>query len=211
MVADPTSTGSLTLDASGNLEIDVNYLDDIADFEAFGEAARVAHGIKIGMTGDSAPDDQICPVAYQAFADATYDAFATAFGLPPNPFSGVPSIVQPNLLQAFLAIQASNSAIANAVKANFLISPHHFAGTARIGDVINDKLKVKGVNGLYVADASALPKTPRVNTMPTVMMLGRLAALDYLEEKNAGRQRLQGRGLMVKMFSYSLVESRLGF
>ena len=67
--------------------------------------------------------------------------------------------------------------------------PHHFAGTARIGDVINDKLKVKGVNGLYVADASALPKTPRVKPCQ-LLMLGRLAALDYLEEKNAGRQRL---------------------
>ena len=184
MVADPTSTGSLTLDASGNLEIDVNYLDDIADLEAFGEAARIAHGIKIGLTGDSAPDDQLCPVVYQAFADAT----ATELGLPLNPFTGVATPVQPNLLLALL--QAPNTDIASAVKDNFLISPHHFAGTARIGDVINDKLKVKGVNGLYIADASALPKTPRVNSMPTVMMLGRLAGLDYVEEKNADRQRL---------------------
>jgi hypothetical protein len=46
----------------------------------------------------------------------------------------------------------------------WIISPHHFAGTAAIGKVVD-----------------VLPTTPRVNTMATAMMLGRLAGLAFAE------------------------------
>ena len=61
----------------------------------------------------------------------------------------------------------------------WLISPHHFAGTAAIGRVVDENFKVQGVDGLYVADASVVPRTPRVNMMATTMMVGRLAGLAY--------------------------------
>ena len=60
-----------------------------------------------------------------------------------------------------------------------ILSPHHFAGTAAIGRVVDNQLKVMGVEGLYIADASALPSTPRVNSMASAMMIGRLAGSSF--------------------------------
>ena len=70
-----------------------------------------------------------------------------------------------------------NSYIGAVLGESAIISPHHFAGTARVGDVVNEEFKVKGVKKLYVADASVIPKTPRVNTMATAMMVRSLLFL----------------------------------
>jgi choline dehydrogenase-like flavoprotein len=54
----------------------------------------------------------------------------------------------------------------------------HVAGTCAIGAVLDPGLRVKGVSGLYVADASAMPKVPRANTnIPTVMLAERASEL----------------------------------
>ena len=58
----------------------------------------------------------------------------------------------------------------------------HFIGTVRMGPtadphaVVNDQLKVHGVEGLRVADASVLPTVPPVNTHASTMMIGEKAA-----------------------------------
>lgn len=58
----------------------------------------------------------------------------------------------------------------------------HFIGTARMGPasdpraVVSDQLKVHGVEGLRVADASIMPTMPSANTHASTMMIGEKAA-----------------------------------
>lgn len=54
----------------------------------------------------------------------------------------------------------------------------HVAGTCGIGRVVNPDLSVKGVNRLFVADASVMPTVTRSNTfLPTVAIAERAAEL----------------------------------
>jgi choline oxidase len=53
---------------------------------------------------------------------------------------------------------------------------YHPCGTARIGDVVDWHLRVKGVKGLYVVDASVFPSMITVNINAAVMMVAEKAA-----------------------------------
>jgi choline dehydrogenase len=70
---------------------------------------------------------------------------------------------------------------------------YHPAGTARMGAVgdphavLDPQLRVQGVSGLRVADASIMPFLPAVNPNITVMMIGEKAS-DLLAE-DAGQRR----------------------
>ncbi|WP_396230889.1 GMC oxidoreductase [Frankia sp. EI5c] len=63
---------------------------------------------------------------------------------------------------------------------------NHPVGTARLGDdddptaVVDRRLRVRGVDGLMVADASVMPTITRANTNLATMMIGRRAA-DLIE------------------------------
>ncbi|KPM56423.1 hypothetical protein ACG83_00180 [Frankia sp. R43] len=63
---------------------------------------------------------------------------------------------------------------------------NHPVGTARLGDdddptaVVDRRLRVRGVDGLMVADASVMPAITRANTNLATMMIGRRAA-DLIE------------------------------
>ena len=53
----------------------------------------------------------------------------------------------------------------------------HPAGTCALGSVLEPDTRVKGIEGLYVADASAMPTVPRANTnIPTLMVAEKSAA-----------------------------------
>jgi len=71
---------------------------------------------------------------------------------------------------------------------------YHLAGTARMGAVddpqavLDPRLRVKGVTGLRVADASVMPFLPAVNPNITIMMIGEKAG-DLLAE-DAGQRRV---------------------
>ena len=53
---------------------------------------------------------------------------------------------------------------------------YHPAGTCAMGAVVDARLRVQGVEGLYVADCSVFPTVPRANTcMPAVLVAHRLA------------------------------------
>lgn len=62
------------------------------------------------------------------------------------------------------------------------ISYHHGVGTCRIGPVgdpgavVDPQLRVHGVRGLRIADASVLPTVPRANTNLSAMLVGEIAA-----------------------------------
>jgi 5-(hydroxymethyl)furfural/furfural oxidase len=52
----------------------------------------------------------------------------------------------------------------------------HPVGTCAIGTVVDPQLRVRGVEGLYVADASVMPVIPRANTnIPTLMVAEKAA------------------------------------
>jgi len=53
----------------------------------------------------------------------------------------------------------------------------HPAGTCALGSVLDPQTRVKGIDGLFVADASAMPSVPRANTnIPTIMVAEKSAA-----------------------------------
>ena len=53
---------------------------------------------------------------------------------------------------------------------------YHPAGTCAMGPVVDERLRVHGVEGLHVADCSVFPDVPRANTcLPAVLVAHRLA------------------------------------
>lgn len=64
------------------------------------------------------------------------------------------------------------------------ISYYHGVGTCRIGSdgdpgaVVDPRLRVHGVEGLWVADASVLPTVPHANTNLAAILVGEVAARD---------------------------------
>ena len=58
---------------------------------------------------------------------------------------------------------------------------YHPAGTCAMGSVVDERLRVHGVEGLHVADCSVFPTVPRANTcLPAVLVAHRL--VDWLAE-----------------------------
>ena len=59
-------------------------------------------------------------------------------------------------------------------------SSFHLCGTTRMGTddmaVVDPQLRVRGVDGLRVIDASVMPTIPSVNIHPAVLMIGEKAA-----------------------------------
>jgi choline dehydrogenase-like flavoprotein len=57
---------------------------------------------------------------------------------------------------------------------------YHYVGTCRIGadnaSVVDPELRVHGVRGLRVADASVMPSIPTANTNGTAYAIGERAA-----------------------------------
>ncbi|XP_034230230.1 glucose dehydrogenase [FAD, quinone]-like [Thrips palmi] len=62
----------------------------------------------------------------------------------------------------------------------------HGVGTCSIGRVVDSRLRVKGVQGLRVADASVMPCVPGGNTNGPTIMIGERAA-HFIKEEHRGR------------------------
>jgi choline dehydrogenase len=65
------------------------------------------------------------------------------------------------------------------------VSYHHAVGTCRMGSdsssVVDESLRVRGVDRLMVADASVMPSIPRAQTNFGAMMIGYRAAADFVQ------------------------------
>jgi len=70
------------------------------------------------------------------------------------------------------------------------VSSHHQVGTARMGvdssAVTDPELRVHGLRGLRIADASVMPTLPTGNTNAAALMIGERAA-DFILGKAAAR------------------------
>lgn len=60
---------------------------------------------------------------------------------------------------------------------------YHGTCTCAMGKVVDSSLRVYGVEGLRVVDASAMPTIPRVNTNAPTAMLAETAAGVMLKER----------------------------
>jgi choline dehydrogenase-like flavoprotein len=60
----------------------------------------------------------------------------------------------------------------------------HPGGTARIGDVVNNELTTE-IEGLYIADASVLPKAPGAPPIVTIIALAKHLARNLLRSSSA--------------------------
>ncbi|PXY23369.1 hypothetical protein BAY59_27205 [Prauserella coralliicola] len=73
------------------------------------------------------------------------------------------------------------------------ITYHHQVGTCRMGSddesVVDPELRVRGVDGVRVADASIMPTVPSVNTHAPTMMVGEKAADLVVAANGAGARR----------------------
>jgi 5-(hydroxymethyl)furfural/furfural oxidase len=58
----------------------------------------------------------------------------------------------------------------------------HPVGTCAIGAVVDPQLRVRGVQGLYVADASVMPVIPRANTNIPTLMVAEKAAVHIADD-----------------------------
>jgi len=73
---------------------------------------------------------------------------------------------------------------------------YHAAGTCKMGSdgdalaVVDERLRVRGLKGLRVVDASIFPTLPSVNPMVTVLMVAERAA-DMIKEDDTGLYDLQ--------------------
>jgi len=62
----------------------------------------------------------------------------------------------------------------------------HPVGTCAIGTVVDPQLRVRGVEGLYVADASVMPVIPRANTNIPTLMVAEKAAVHIAQDLRRG-------------------------
>jgi choline dehydrogenase len=69
----------------------------------------------------------------------------------------------------------------------------HPVGTCRMGAdanaVVDARLRLNGLAGLRVADASVMPRPPSGNTHATCMMIGERAADFILRDANVAQRR----------------------
>lgn len=72
-------------------------------------------------------------------------------------------------------VLGSDDALDRWIVAN-LTTAIHMCGSAAMGDVVDDQLRVRGIDGLRIADTSVLPVVPRRGTAATAVAIGEKAA-----------------------------------
>jgi GMC oxidoreductase len=195
---EPTSRGSVTLDANGELVVTVNYMTTTHDKTAMGKAARVAFEMLTSHTGPTAPQkpcankadkqcmSKSCPDLIADYVVFTKRILRLVMPRQSRKFKSAPaSVAYPQFLEPALADKANDDEAIGELLSDEIFAAHHFAGSAAVGNVLGNELNVLGVEGLFVVDGSALRTTPRANPMATIMALGRVAGLHAVKEIRA--------------------------
>jgi choline dehydrogenase len=85
---------------------------------------------------------------------------------------------QPHCAKAFTVPDGDSEEALRAFAARTTFPIYHPVGTCAIGSVVDEQLRVSGVEGLRVVDASVMPVVPRGNTnAPTIAIAERAADL----------------------------------
>ena len=93
---------------------------------------------------------------------------------------------------------ADDERLADHIRTN-VAGTFHVSGTCRMGDdpdaVVDPAGRVRGIDGLRVADASVMPTVPRANTnIPTIMIAEKLAADDRPRRRAAQCKKWKSTG-----------------
>lgn len=87
-------------------------------------------------------------------------------------------VIPPHLAQAHGHVAGSepSDALLEDFARHYAITVYHETSTCRIGEVVDPRLRVHGIEGLRVADASVMPNVVSGNTNATAIMIGEKAA-----------------------------------
>ena len=87
-------------------------------------------------------------------------------------------VIPPHLAQAhgFEPGAEPSDALLEDLARHYALTVYHETSTCRIGDVVDPRLRVHGVDGLRVADASVMPNVVSGNTNAAAIMIGEKAA-----------------------------------
>lgn len=87
-------------------------------------------------------------------------------------------VIPPHLAQAhgFEPGSEPSDALLEDLARHYALTVYHETSTCRIGDVVDPRLRVHGVDGLRVADASVMPNVVSGNTNAAAIMIGEKAA-----------------------------------
>lgn len=87
-------------------------------------------------------------------------------------------VIPPHLAQAHGHVAGTDpsDALLEDFARHYALTVYHATSTCRIGDVVDQSLRVLGVNGLRVADASVMPNVVSGNTNAACIMIGEKAA-----------------------------------
>ena len=87
-------------------------------------------------------------------------------------------VIPPHLAQAHshLAGAEPSDALLEDLARHYALTVYHATSTCRIGDVVDPRLRVHGIEALRVADASVMPNVVSGNTNAAAIMIGEKAA-----------------------------------
>jgi choline dehydrogenase len=96
----------------------------------------------------------------------------------PGPNKPGPLVVPPDLARkhGYKAGEPPSDALLENIALHYSITVYHLVCTCRLGDVVDPSLRVKGVEGLRVADASVMSEIVSGNTNAASIMIGEKAA-----------------------------------
>lgn len=92
-------------------------------------------------------------------------------------------IVPPRLavMHGYQQGEEPSDAFLENVALHFAMTVYHLSCTCRIGDVVDERLRVIGISGLRIADASVMPEIPSGNINAPCIMIGERAS-DLIRE-----------------------------
>ena len=87
-------------------------------------------------------------------------------------------VIPPHLAQAHGHVAGADpsDALLEDLARHYALTVYHATSTCRIGDVVDPNLRVLGISGLRVADASVMPNVVSGNTNAAAIMIGEKAA-----------------------------------
>jgi choline dehydrogenase-like flavoprotein len=112
----------------------------------------------------------------------------------PNPGQLGPWLVPPFLAKkhGYRTGEDPSDALLEDMARHYSFTVYHLTTTCRIGDVVDPRLRVKGVRQLRVADASVMPNVTSGNTNAPCIMIGEKAAEMLARDHGVALSRFVG-------------------